>query len=284
MGNFRGNTYSRAHTSLDPNTDDAFWAFSYDQMALIDLPAMIEYVTQTTGQQQIAYAGHSEGTMTAFIQFATNQTIASKISHYFALAPIGEVGHIGGLLKYIAPFTPEINFLFDLLGGRGEFLPSSGFIHEVEQFVCGLWITDPLCDEVMFLLCGPDTHQMNETRTAVYTAHAPAGTSTQNIVHFGQNVRSGKFQMYDFGKKGNQQHYGKDEPPVHDLSTMKVPTYMFCGDKDILADPSDVDYLMSVLPNVVKKFDITDTNHLDFVWGLNAVGQVYQPMAQIMKG
>ena len=79
LGNFRGNIYSRNHTYLDPNevrskifrivnlkpiSQETFWQFSWDQMGQYDLPSMLQYVHEVTGQQ-IIYIGHSMGT-TAF--------------------------------------------------------------------------------------------------------------------------------------------------------------------------------------------------------------------------
>ena len=63
LGNYRGNTYSRNHTVLDPeHTRSGFWDFTWDEMAKFDLPTMIEYVLETTGEQELFYAGHSMGT------------------------------------------------------------------------------------------------------------------------------------------------------------------------------------------------------------------------------
>merc|ERR1711936_716764 len=68
MGNFRGNTYSRNHTFLDPeHTKSGFWDFSWDEMARYDLPAMIEFVLEYTEEEEMFYAGHSMGT-TAFME------------------------------------------------------------------------------------------------------------------------------------------------------------------------------------------------------------------------
>ena len=83
LGNYRGNTYSRNHTVLDPEhtrseselagkvkpiiaISGGFWDFTWDENAKYDLPAMIEYVLETTGEQELFYAGHSMGT-TAFM-------------------------------------------------------------------------------------------------------------------------------------------------------------------------------------------------------------------------
>ena len=47
MGNFRGNTYSgyKINSKLSKNR---FWDFSWDEMALEDLPAMIDYALATS--------------------------------------------------------------------------------------------------------------------------------------------------------------------------------------------------------------------------------------------
>lgn len=51
LGNSRGNTLSRRHTTLQL-TDAAYWMFSYDEMARYDLPATVSYILQTTGAVQ----------------------------------------------------------------------------------------------------------------------------------------------------------------------------------------------------------------------------------------
>lgn len=46
MGNARGNAYSRSHVSLNPDDSSEkmdFFDFSWEEIALIDLPAMIDF-------------------------------------------------------------------------------------------------------------------------------------------------------------------------------------------------------------------------------------------------
>jgi hypothetical protein len=59
LGNSRGNTYGREHEYLNPD-DPAFWAFSWDQFQMFDLPAKISYILSTTGMPSLSYIGHSE--------------------------------------------------------------------------------------------------------------------------------------------------------------------------------------------------------------------------------
>jgi hypothetical protein len=46
MGNTRGNTYSRAHLTLDPDYNKKkFWAFDFSEMGTYDIPANLDYIT-----------------------------------------------------------------------------------------------------------------------------------------------------------------------------------------------------------------------------------------------
>lgn len=45
LGNSRGNTYSRAHVSLDPDHDEEeFWDFSWYEMGMYDIPAVFDHI------------------------------------------------------------------------------------------------------------------------------------------------------------------------------------------------------------------------------------------------
>ena len=44
LGNFRGNTYSRNHTSLDPE-EAQFWEFSWDQVIMMTIMAIMTMLT-----------------------------------------------------------------------------------------------------------------------------------------------------------------------------------------------------------------------------------------------
>lgn len=51
----------------------------------------------------------------------------------------------------------------------------------------------------------------------IVLGHIPAGASTNQMIHFGQGVRSGEFRQYDYGIFGNFKKYGQRTPPSYAL-------------------------------------------------------------------
>uniref|UniRef100_A0A914WZT1 Lipase n=1 Tax=Plectus sambesii TaxID=2011161 RepID=A0A914WZT1_9BILA len=286
LGNMRGNTYGMGHTTLDPKGHQ-FWQFSWDEMAKYDLEAMIDTVLKLTGQPSLYYIGHSQGTLTMFSKLATDQTFAPKIKKFFALAPVGTVGHIKGAFYYIAEYLGSTIELLAHVFGEDQFLPSGTIMDTLAAFFCGIFHhSNPLCNNILFLIAGPDSKQLNATRLPVYLGHCPAGTSTQNVVHWVQMVKSNRQQMYDYGSSAaNQQHYGNPVPPLYDVSQIRAPVYLYHSDYDWLADSTDVNN--HLVPNIKPEYlkgntQLFEFNHMDFIWGLRAPAEVYQPILTII--
>ncbi|KAJ0060563.1 hypothetical protein NL108_016028, partial [Boleophthalmus pectinirostris] len=238
ISNSRGNTWSRKHSSLNPHQDQ-FWAFSHDEMALKDLPAVINYVLNVTEQQQLHYIGHSQGTTIGFMAFSSLPSLAAKVRLFVALAPVATVDFTQSPMTKLS-VLPEIA-IWDLFGRR-DFLPQSHVIEWFAEHVCPEH--SALCGNLLFVLCGFNQDNLNMTRTPVYTTHCPAGTSVQNMVHWSQAVKGGKLRAFDYGAKENMKHYNQTSPPVYDVRRMKVPTALFSGGHDTLADPKDVALLV----------------------------------------
>ncbi|KAG5262842.1 hypothetical protein AALO_G00279500 [Alosa alosa] len=279
MGNSRGNTWSMKHVSLTPD-QDKFWAFSYDEMAKKDLPAVINYITKATGQEQIFYVGHSQGTTIAFIAFSTMPELASKIKMFFALAPVATVSFTESPMTKLS-ILPEF-LIWDIFGDK-NFFPQNDLIKFFATKFCSKEPLNILCGNIFFLLCGFDENNLNMTRTPVYTTHCPAGTSVQNMVHWAQAVKHGKLMAYDYGRKGNMEHYNQTTPPLYNIQDMKVPTALWSGGHDTLADPKDISVLLTQIPNLVFHRDIPHWEHLDFIWGLDAPQEMYGDMIKLMR-
>lgn len=282
MGNVRGNVYSKKHTKMS-HKDPRFWDFTFDEYALIDLPAMLEYVIAQTGVHQVSYFGHSQGTLIGFIGFSQNETLASKVNIFGALAPVARITHVEGLIKALNLIEPEIEALTKLLG-ISEFSLPLWLREAVILMLCPLR-QHKLCENLLFLGCGWDTRNMNETRIPRYVGHAPAGTSTKNMIHWAQLLRDKQLQRYDYGSEKNMEHYNSTSPPLYDISSLSVPTALFSGGNDFLADPRDVVWLEGQLnPRIIVQNVFYDKyNHLDFVWGIEANRMVYDDLIKLVK-
>ena len=64
---------------------------------------------------------------------------------------------------------------------------------------------------------------------------------------------------------------------------MTLPVAVYSGENDWLADPKDVQYLLSQLPNVIHSVEIPKWNHLDFIYGLDAAPVVYNEIIEYIQ-
>ncbi|CAN0552191.1 unnamed protein product [Rangifer tarandus platyrhynchus] len=280
MGNSRGNTWSRKHKTLSVSQDE-FWAFSFDEMANYDLPASVNFILNKTGQEQLYYVGHSQGTTIGFIAFSRIPELAKKIKMFFALAPVASAEFTTSPLVKLARI-PDLVFK-DLFGVK-EFFPQSAFLKWLSTHVCTHVILKELCGNIFFVLCGFNERNLNMSRVPVYATHNPAGTSVQNMIHWSQVVKLQKFQAFDFGSSAkNYFHYNQSFPPLYNVKDMLVQTAVWSGGRDWLADDKDVALLQMQISNLVYHKRIPEWDHLDFIWGLDAPWRLYNEIINLMR-
>lgn len=94
MGNSRGTTFSRNHTTLNPDTDHKFWNFSWHEIGIYDLPASIDYILNVTNSTSLYYVGHSQGSTTMYVMASEKPEYNEKIKFYVHLAPIAFMSHL----------------------------------------------------------------------------------------------------------------------------------------------------------------------------------------------
>jgi len=93
LGTFRGGRGSDTHTSLDKNSDE-YWQFSYDHIAMYDVPTMINYVLFITNSSSINYIGHSMGGSTYFAMCNYKPNICKyKVNLMVGLAAHSDIHH-----------------------------------------------------------------------------------------------------------------------------------------------------------------------------------------------
>lgn len=235
LGNARGNTHSRSHINLSPDSS-AFWDFSWNEIGQFDLPAMIDYTLAATQNEKLHYIGHSQGTTSFFIMGALRPEYNNKIRSMHALAPVAFMSNLKSpFVRALSPFVDQMEWVMDMLGVY-EFMPNDDMMEKGGYYVCrDEAITQALCANVLFLIGGFNSAQLNYTMIPSILVHTPAGASVGQLVHYGQGVNSGKFRQYDFGLLGNMAKYGSISPPDYELSKVTAPIALHYSDNDWLA-------------------------------------------------
>ncbi|XP_037779598.1 gastric triacylglycerol lipase-like [Penaeus monodon] len=284
MGNVRGNTYSKNHVSLSPSQKE-FWQFSWAEMGYYDLPAIIDYVLNTTQAEDLYYVGFSMGTTIFWAMMNDRPEYNQKVHVMVGLGPVAYVGNAKGPLARASSQVDLIERVAKFFG-KYEFLSFGFLMDKFLSFACDERVfTSALCRNMLFQMTGSNRKQLNEEFLPVFLTNTPAGTSVLTVTHYLQEIRSGNFQKYDYGEKLNIQNYNSKYPPKYNLSKVVVPVALFSSENDWLAAPKDVEHLRLELPNVVYHRVVEDPmfTHLDFVWAKDADELVYKYVLGFLK-
>ncbi|NXM88335.1 LIPM Lipase, partial [Oenanthe oenanthe] len=278
IGNNRGNSWSRRHRSLSVSSQE-FWDFSFHEMAVYDLPAMVGFILMQTEQEKLFYVGHAQGSTLGFIAFSSLPHLAEKIKLFFALAPVYTFHHARSPVIKLA-FLPDL-LLKELFGTRELVLVprnEKGFLVET----CSKLLTAEVCANSIFFVGGFDRDNLNTSRLDVYISHFPDYTSVKNLLHWGQTAKTGKFRQFDYGLK-NVEKYKQLTPPSYRIEAMRVPVAVWSGGQDWVTPPVETWRLLRRLTNIVHHEHFPDWNHFDHHWGLNAPQRMYRRMVALME-
>eukprot|EP01083_Nonionella_stella_P222815 794735_1 len=275
MGNARGNLFSRKHTTLTPE-DKEFWQWSFTEQGRIDVPATVNYILKTTNQRKIGYIGHSQGCTQMFVNLASPESVSQHLWMFVAMAPAVRMADTRGRLFKILAKIKAANFVNSI--GFREVAPQS--INVLERSQCHE-LTEAMY-AVSFLL----RRNYNETDLYEYMKFYPGGTSIQNLDHWAQLVRSGRFQDFDFGRSRNLDVYGTRRPPKFDfLHTVFPPTLVFYSESDVIVGHKDILWTIRHVPpeSLVLAQSVPGFDHVAFTWGVRAQELVYDPLIKRME-
>ncbi|CAN7938446.1 unnamed protein product, partial [Ixodes hexagonus] len=281
--NTRGTPYSNHHVTLTTK-DRKFWDWSFDQIGRYDLAATIDYILTETGFTDISLLTWSQGFTVSTVLLSTRPDYNDKVNLVVGMAPVANITHIQTPLTLLAPFAEIIADIIDIFT-RGGLLTSSKLTQAVIGAACNN-IFRGFCFIPINIVVGASQEQLNRTRIPVYIAHMPAGTSTQNIVHYAQMYQAKDFIMFDYGTERNNDMYGQDTPPEYPLEKIYTNVALFTGQGDRFADPTDVQSLRKRLQNIVFDYQLPQKNfmHLDFVIGDDATVMLHKPVIELIEG
>ncbi|MED6131811.1 hypothetical protein PIB30_013293 [Stylosanthes scabra] len=160
--------------------------------------------------------------------------------------------------------SPPLLVLLKILG-FSEFIPKGLPVHIFLKIICALPGIN--CNNLIAALTGLNCC-LDPSALDLFFAYEPLSTSTKNLVHLAQIVRSGVLAKYS-------------SPQIYNLSNIPhdLPLFISYGGQDALSDVPDVETLLDYLKlhdsNKLNVQFIKDYAHVDFIMGLNAKDIVY---------
>ena len=267
ISNSRGNKYCKEHEKFD-NKSFEFWQFSFHEMGIYDIPAVINYINSINKSgEKIIYFGHSQGTSLMFSGLTQKFDFYKKnIKLFVALAPVARLANIGStflsILSKISIHKLVKKIKIYEMGPSNKYTTNlMNFMESYATSLTNFFIN--LCTDSDSKECN------NQNALAVYLKHSPCGCSLKCLIHFVQIIKSKKFIYYDYKKEANFALYHQIEPPEYDLSVIKdFPIMLIGGEMDKLGTPEDIRWLNEELAkndNVIYFKIIPSMGHLSFM-------------------
>ncbi|XP_046917071.2 lipase member J [Dermatophagoides farinae] len=276
--NYRGSIYSNNHIKFNTKSR-AYWSFSIDEMALIDLPAIIDYVTEKTNHTSIGYIGHSQGNFIMLALLSTRPEYSRRIRPYIALSPVFYTDQLKTPLRFYGP-------LKEVLRSHPTRVPFGMEIRKTYTEICMNPNTQNFCYNVYHYFLGGHRHNLNMRRMNVYLANVPMGSSSWNVAHFFQMFEHGQPSRFDYGALINLRKYGSLTPPIYDAGRINSTDMAFIYlANDYFNSLTNVDKLKSKLKvNLIDDYLVPDQSwgHMDLVWSKYSGRLVNQRILDIL--
>lgn len=285
FGNNRGNKYSRRHQTLDPDKDvKAFWDFSFHELGVLDVPAMLDFILNVTDKAQVPVFGHSQGNLIFYVLGSERPEYNDKVSVLVALNPICRLRNVREFVKVIMVVWPIVSPVLGLLGVE-ELFRVDTLLNNVTKAFCSQSFGYNICGKgVVFPTVGRNYDELEKEFFPVVIGHYLAGTSRRVADHQRQLARK-VFAQFDYGFLRNLRRYKSAKPPPYNLKNVVMPVAMLATLNDNIGSIEDVRWLRGELPNVVhyQEMEPKELNHVDLIWGKNMKDYFYPVAFDILN-
>ncbi|XP_066150246.1 lipase 1-like [Euwallacea fornicatus] len=259
IGNYRGNTNSRKHVTLDPIRDKKeFYNSSYHEIGIYDIPAMIDYVLEHIGQAKLSYIGFSQGVTSFLVMGTLRPEYNKKILVMNAWAPVTNMQAISSFIFNTLRKFPHLLKVPELLKWYEMFdittTPAFRFICRSSSFIC---------DRFFGLLGCSDEQMPDKNFQLALLSNFPSGMSLKQLSHYVQGSISEIFAPY------NKNFSDVKKSDSYDLAKVTAPMVFYYGEADNVVNHELLNEAIKDMPNVKKIYRVPyrNFNHLDFLWG-----------------
>lgn len=301
MGNVRGSKFAMKHRSIDPQTRE-FWRFSFHEIGIYDISALIDYVLSVTQKTSLFFVAHNQGTTALMVLLSSKPDYNDKIIHAHLMAPIVFMDNPHPLVM----FGAEDNLRASRLLGNFNFFSISNLANLIIDAYCAdkSYESMAYCTNLWFFLFGRNINQ-TEIQSNVLLEIPNFISPTASLMqwnHFLQLGQSGKFQTFD-NRGDDAERNSYSSPSEYTLSNVKVPMFLYHAAEDLVVSRAvsfsiskllsatakiissqDVERFKSVFKSNVREYKIIDNwNHMDFLYSRNARKVLYNGILQAMN-
>ncbi|WVR04487.1 hypothetical protein IAU60_001491 [Kwoniella sp. DSM 27419] len=261
LGNVRG-VFDMGHRNFSRN-DPRFWDWTIRELALYDLPALVDHVCRETGYDKIAFIGHSQGNGLAFISLSLGMcpSLGKKMSCFIALAPAVYAGPLTTGFPFTALNKMEWS-TWKRFFGVLDFIPLMRWAYDyapAKMFAALGYIM------FAFLFGWTDANWLHRRKTKMFR-FTPTPVSSASIFWW---CGKGGFADRKCTLDDSLERWFDDRFP---------PLSIYHGGRDylVLAEP-----LLERLEkkekdvNVIKVTKLDKSEHCDFYWAAEAVEWAY---------
>ena len=260
--------------------EERFWDFSFQEMGVQDVPAILRRILAETGAEKVSYVGHSQGNSQMFVALTDDHShgfVNRHLDLFVALSPIVYLANqletsLRAACAYdFGRWGRNFGFHEVLPGGRSSIFDRLGKIYKTvsSNFPA-------ISDSIVAKLTGGNPLVDDFSRFDVFLQHQPSGCSLRCIEHFQQlimqNQARPRFQAFDFGSERNLKDYGQPDPPVYDFRRIKVPVRGLVAGMDKLSSPKDNELLAADLMDCgvdYRPYPFETCGHMTYVYGKN---------------
>ena len=151
--------------------------------------------------------------------------------------------------------------------GLHVMLDSSPVSSEATKLFCTNGPLQDFCDYMAEAFISGDPKADDHDRLTVKNAHGPYGTPTRSLLHYAQNIREDRFQIWadDYSHWFNI--HEKHQTDLIPIENIDVPVAMFVGQADKLADVTDAQWIREQLGDHVVHYQEIVGGHISFLIG-----------------
>lgn len=261
--NNRGTAYSRQHHKYSIS-DSELWDYSFQEMASIDVPEVLDYITLTTKQEKLVAIGHSQGStqfIAAMADAQVSKSVQAKLHRLIGISPVPAVSDVHertnliyNLITYYIPFRNFVGINYPLFSSN-----TRNWFKNAIRTLCSYSVTT--CEGIMWL---PGLLADNHCPKALgrLLEVLPGGASFRSYAHFEQlrkiSLGYPVLRKFDFeSPEENSRRYGAAVPPDYDYTLISTPLFFHSGRKDTLSTPAGLEKFAAHIRSMGKTISLT---------------------------